>query len=127
MELAIQKLAALNMLVMGLSHVFQHRVWAEFFIHWREKGAVGVFYNAILHFAFGSLIVAFHNVWYCIPVVLTLAGWAWTMKGLLYLLYPMLGLRSLNRLKIETSREFILPGALMALYAGLLAIHIFRH
>src|SRR5690349_4837381 len=81
MELAIQKLAALNMLVMGLSHVFQHRVWAEFFIHWREKGAVGVFYNAILHFAFGSLIVAFHNVWYCIPVVLTLAGWAWTMKG----------------------------------------------
>lgn len=127
MELAIQKLAALNMLVMGLSHIFQHRVWAEFFIHWREKGSVGVFYNAILHFAFGTRIVAFHNVWHRIPMVLTLAGWAWTLKGMLYLLYPKLGIRSLNRLSIETSREFILPGALMAAYAGLLAFHIFRH
>lgn len=54
-------------------------------------------------------------------------GWALTLKGLLYLLYPKLGLHSLNRLKIETSREFALPGALMAAYAGLLAFHIFRH
>src|SRR5215211_3078834 len=55
MELAIQKFAVLNLLVMGLSHIFQHRAWAELFIHWRAKGEVGVFYAAILPFIFGTL------------------------------------------------------------------------
>lgn len=125
MELAIQKLAALNFLAMGLSHIIQHRVWAEFFIGWREKGEVGVFYTAFLHLPFGALIVAFHNVWSGIPLVLTLAGWAWTLKGLLYLGYPKLGLRSLSQVKTENSRRFIAPGALMVIYAGLLAFHIY--
>ena len=127
MELAIQKLAVLNLLIMGLSHIFQHRVWAEFFIHWREKGEIGAFYTAFLHFAFGTLIMTFHNVWSGIPMVLTLAGWAWTLKGFIYLVYPKLGLRSLGRLKVERSREFIVPGAIMVVYACSLAFHIFKH
>jgi hypothetical protein len=60
-------------------------------------------------------------------MVLTLAGWAWTLKGFIYLVYPKLGLRSLGRLKVERSREFIVPGAIMVVYAGLLAFHIFKH
>lgn len=126
MELAIQKIAAINLLVIGLSHIFQHRAWAEFFIRWREKGEVGVFYTALLHLPIGSLIVGFHNVWSGIPAVLTVLGWGWTLKGLLYFVYPKHGLRMLNRVKPERSWEFIIPGALMVVYAGFLAYHIFR-
>ena len=127
MELAIEKFAVLNLLVMGLSHIFQHRAWAELFIHWRAKGEVGAIYTAILPFLFGKLIVAFHNVWSGIPLVLTLVGWASLLKSLLYLIYPKYGITVLNRLKIESSREFILPGAFMVAYAVLLAFHIFNH
>ncbi|MEK7832513.1 MAG: hypothetical protein AAB401_15585 [Acidobacteriota bacterium] len=126
MELAIQKLAAINLLAIGLSHVFQHRAWAEFFIRWREKGEVGVFYTALLHLPIGSLIVGFHNVWSGIPAVLTVLGWGWAIKGLLYLVYPKLGVRMLNRVKVERSWEFIVPGVLMVFYAAALAFHIYR-
>jgi len=126
MELAIQKIAAISFLVIGLSHVIQHRAWAEFFLHWKEEGVVGVFYTAFLHFAFGAFIVGFHNVWSGIPVVLTLMGWGWVLKGLIYFLYPRHGLRVLGRLRIERSWEFAVPGALLVVYAGLLAYHIFR-
>lgn len=126
MELAIQKIAAINLLVIGLSHAFQHRAWSELFLRWREKGEVGVLYTAFLHLPIGSLIVSFHNVWSGIPVGLTLLGWGWVLKGLLYFVYPKHGLRMLNRLKPERSWEFIVPGVLMVVYAGFLAFHIYR-
>lgn len=126
MELAIQKLAAINLLIIGLSHIFQHRAWAEFFIRWREKGEVGVFYTALLHMPIGSLIVSFHNVWNGIPAVLTVLGWGWVLKGLLYFVYPKHGLRMLNRVTPERSWEFIIPGVIMVVYALVLTYHIFR-
>ncbi|MFN0113015.1 MAG: hypothetical protein ACKVZH_29495 [Blastocatellia bacterium] len=126
MELAIQKLAVINLLVIGLSHIFQPRAWAEFFIRWRERGEVGVFYTAFLHLPIGSLIVSFHNVWSGIPAVLTVLGWGWVLKGLLYFVYPKHGLRMLNRVTIERSWEFIIPGVIMAVYAALLAFNIYR-
>ena len=33
MEEAIRVFAAVNFLTMGLSHIFQHRAWAEFFAY----------------------------------------------------------------------------------------------
>lgn len=126
MELAIQKLAAINLLIIGLSHIFQHRAWAEFFIRWREKGEVGVFYTALLHMPIGTLIVSFHNVWNGIPTVLTVLGWGWVLKGLLYFVYPKHGLRMLNRVTPERSWEFIIPGVIMVVYALVLTYHIFR-
>jgi uncharacterized protein YjeT (DUF2065 family) len=126
MELSIQKIAALNLLVIGLSHMIQHRAWAKLFLYWQQKGEVGAFYTALLHFAFGTFIVGFHNVWSGIPAVLTVLGWGWTLKGLLYFVYPKQCVRMLNRLKLERSWEFIVPGGLMVVYAGFLAFHIFR-
>ncbi|MDQ3013978.1 MAG: hypothetical protein M3X11_25155 [Acidobacteriota bacterium] len=126
MELAIQKIAAISFLVIGLSHIIQHRVWAEFFLHWQKKGEVGAFYTAFLHFAFGVLIVGFHNIWSGIPIVLTLMGWGWVLKGLIYFVYPKQGVRMLNRLRLERSWEFIIPGIMLVVYAGLLTYHIFR-
>ena len=62
MESAIQKLAIVTFFVIGLSHIVQPRVWAQFFINIREKGATGSFIIAFIHFPLGALIVAFHNV-----------------------------------------------------------------
>lgn len=126
MELAIQKLALICFLVIGLSHIFQPRAWAEFFIKLRALGATGVFLTALLHLPMGALIVSFHNVWRGIPLVLTVIGWGYCLKGLLYFVYPQIGLRMLARVELARSREFIVPGVLMVTYAGLLAFSIYR-
>jgi len=120
MEAGIERLVALCCLVIGLSHVVQARAWAELFMHWREKGVVGVFYTALLHFCLGALIVAFHNVWRGIPLLVTVLGWGWTIKGLLYLTWPQHGLRMLNRVSLERAWEFAVAGAVLLVIAALI-------
>ncbi len=111
---------ALCCFVIGLSHIVQPRAWVELFIHWREKGNVGVIYTALLHFTFGALIVAFHSVWRGIPLVVTLLGWGWTIKGLLYLTYPKHGMRMLQRVSLERAHEFVVAGIVLVLVAILI-------
>jgi hypothetical protein len=125
MELAIQKIAIICYLIIGLSHIFQPRAWAEFFIRLREKGESGAFITAFIHLPMGALIVAFHNVWSGIPIILTIIGWGYCVKSLLYFVYPKLGLRMLARVKVEKSWEFIVPGLMMVIYACLLAYSIY--
>ena len=112
-EIAVERLVALCCLVIGLSHVVQPRAWAELFIEWRKKGDVGVFYTGLLHFSFGALIVAFHNVWHGLPLIVTLLGCGWTLKGLLYLTYPQFGAKSLARVSVERAHEFAIAGAVL--------------
>jgi uncharacterized protein YjeT (DUF2065 family) len=74
----------------------------------------------------GALIVAFHNVWSGIPLVLTLFGWAYCLKGLIYFVFPQVGLRTLARVSLERSREFIYAGMVLVVYACLLTYSIYR-
>src|SRR4030095_8871067 len=126
MELAIHKINIICFLIIGLSHIFQHRAWAEFFIALRDKGTTGNFLNAFLNLWAGALIVAFHNVWSGIPLVLTLFGWAFCLKGLIYFVFPQAGLKMLARISLERSQDFILPGVAMVVYACLLTYSIYR-
>ena len=125
MELAIQKISIICFLTIGLSHTFQHRAWAEFFIALRQQGTPGSCLDAFLNLWSGALIVAFHNVWSGIPLVLTLLGWACCLKGLLYFVFPQVGLKMLARVSLERSREFIVPGILMVVYACLLTYSVY--
>lgn len=120
MEASIQKLAAISFFVMGLSHICQPRAWAEFFILLRDKGAPGNFINALLTLPMGALIVSFHNVWSGIPLILTLLGWAYVAKSLLFFVYPPAGLRSLSLVSLEKSHRFIVPGVMLLVVSGLL-------
>ena len=120
-EIGIERLVALCCFVIGLSHIVQPRAWAELFIQWRDKGNVGVFYTALLHFTFGALVVAFHNVWRGIPLVVTLLGWGWTIKGLLYLTYPKHGMRMLQRVSLERAHEFVIAGVVLVIVAALIS------
>jgi uncharacterized protein YjeT (DUF2065 family) len=120
METSIQKLVAISYLVIGLSHIIQPRVWAEFFIKWREKGEVGSFLSGLLHFPMGVLIVSFHNVWHGIPLVVTIMGWGLVIKGLIYLTYPKHGMRVLARVSMERAWEFAAAGAFSVALSGLI-------
>ena len=125
MEVAVERLVALCCFVIGISHIVQPRAWVELFIDWRSKGVVGVFYTGLLHFTFGALIVAFHNVWRGWPLLVTLLGWAWTLKGLLYLTAPSVGMKSLARVSVERSHEFVVAGAVLVAIALVITWSLF--
>ena len=126
MEQAIELFAAINFLVIGLSHVFQHRAWAEFFILLHRQGRPGAFANGFLTLITGTLIVAFHNVWTGIPVILTVLGWAFVLKAGLIFLVPNLGLRSMARVRPDNSRLFVIPGVMLVLVAFALGFSLWR-
>lgn len=122
MENAVVIFALVHFTVIGLSHVFAPRGWVSFFLWLRSKGEAGVFIVGGMSLWFGSIIVAFHNVWTGWATLLTLLGWAQVFKGALYLVFPKLGLRMLGRVSEEKSREFVYAGAgLLAVLAALLA------
>jgi hypothetical protein len=125
-EKAIQLYAAVNFLVIGLSHLLQPRVWVDFFVWLRTKGHTGVFLNGMLSLSFGSIIVAFHNVWTGLPTILTVIGWAQVAKGLVSLVAPQLGMRSLERVSPERSGEFVAAGAVFLALAALMAYLVVR-
>lgn len=118
-ELAIQKLAVICFLLIGVSHIAQPRAWAEFFIGLREKGTTGSFINAFIHFPLGALIVAFHNIWSGIPMILTLLGYGWMIKGFVYFVFPRYGLKVMGHVAVERAWEFVIAGAIMLALAGL--------
>jgi hypothetical protein len=124
MEQAVQIYAIINCTVIGISHVVRPRLWVDFFVFLREKGETGVFAVAFLNLIFGSIIVAFHNVWSGIPLVLTLLGWANVIKALFYFVFPGLGLRRLQSLSHERANLIVGGGILFLMLAALLGYHV---
>jgi hypothetical protein len=121
---AVEIYAVLNFVVIGLSHVVRPRAWVELFTFLRERGETGVFANAFLSLIFGSIVVAFHNVWTGIPLILTLLGWAQVLKAFVYFVFPAYGLRKMQIPSPERSHLFIAPGVLFLVLAGLLGFHL---
>ena len=121
MERAVEIFAGVQFLVIGLSHVFQPRVWVDFFIWLRGKGHAGVFVNGFLSLGFGSIIVGFHNVWTGLAMILTLLGWAQVIKGLLSFVRPQWGMRGLQRVSYERAHEFVIGGFLFLALSALMA------
>ncbi len=98
---------------MGLSHVIQHRAWAEFFTYLHGLGRPGAFANGFLSLVTGTLIVAFHNVWSGFPMVVTLLGWGMVLKAIVAFVFPEVGLRSMARIRPANSGQFRIAGAIM--------------
>ena len=126
MQRAVEIFAAVNFIVIALSHILQPRAWADFFIALRAKGYPGVFANAMLSLLVGSIIVSFHNVWTGLPTVLTVVGWAQVLKGLINLTVPSIGARTLARVSMERSWEFIVAGIVLLLIGALQVYIVLR-
>ena len=124
MEHAVQIYAIINLTVIGISHMVRPRVWVDFFVFLRERGEAGVFAVALLNLIFGSIIVAFHNVWSGIPLVLTVVGWTSVIKALLYFTFPAVVLRKLQSLSHERANLVVVGGIFFLLLAGVLGYHL---
>jgi hypothetical protein len=126
MERAVQVYAIINLTVIGISHVARPRVWVDFFVILRERGEAGVYAVAILNLIFGSIIVAFHNIWSGIPLALTLLGWANVAKALLYFVFPAMGLRRLQFLSYQRANLIAGGGIVFLLLAAVLGYHVWN-
>jgi hypothetical protein len=126
MERSIEILAVIQLTVIGLSHIVFHRAWAEFFIWLRSKGDPGVFANGFISLTAGSLIFSFHRVWTGIPLVLTVFGILNILKAATCFLLPARAMRSMERVSLERSREFVAAGALSLAIAAVVAYGLVR-
>ena len=125
MERAIEFLAVILFVVIGLSHILQPKAWVEFFILLRGKGEAGAFADGFLNLSLGAVIVAFHRTWVGIPAVLTLVGWCLLIKGLIRFCAPKLALRMMGRVSVERAWEFQAAGAALVLLASLVGYGLF--
>src|SRR5450759_4061513 len=112
METSVEKLVAIYFLVTGLSRIVQPRAWVQFFIMLREKQEAGSILNGLVHFPLGAFIVAFHNVWHGIPMIVTIIGWGLVIKSTIYFKYPRHGGRMLSQVSLERSWHFVIAGAI---------------
>jgi uncharacterized protein YjeT (DUF2065 family) len=120
METSVETLTALFFLVTGLSHIFQPRVWVQFFILLREKQEVGSFINGFVHFPLGAFIVAFHNVWHGLPMIVTIIGWGLVIKSTIYFVFPQHGVRMLATISPERKWHFVVAGVFSVALAGVI-------
>ena len=125
MERSVEVLAVILSGVLGLSHILQHKAWAEFFILLRGKGEAGAFVDGFLNLPVAGVIIGFHNVWSGIPAVLTLVGWCLLIKSLLRFCLPKEGLMMMARVSMERSWEFQTAGAALVVLAGLLGYGVY--
>jgi len=126
MERSVEVLAIVCFGAIGLSHILQHKAWAEFFILLRGKGEAGAFVDGFLNLPLAGFIIGFHNVWSGIPLVLTLVGWGLLIKSLIRFCAPKQALRLIARVSLERSWEFQIAGVFLVALAGLLGYGIYR-
>ena len=119
---------AVGLLVIGLSHWLRAQLWADLLEDWRHNRFLP-FYLGWLYLQVGTVIAFGHNVWaWDLVVIVTLLGWAWTLKGILYLIWPNLLVRIMvKRLPAgqNHARKFALAGGIMAVVGSLLVWRVF--
>ena len=125
MERSVEIVAIILFGVIGLSHLLQPKAWVEFFILLRSKAEAGAFVDGFLHLPMAGVIIAFHNVWSGIPVVLTLLGWGFLIKSLIRFCLPTQALRLMARVSVERCSEFRVAGAVLVAVAGLLGYGVY--
>ena len=88
--------------------------------HASRKGEVGSFLNGFVHFPLGAFIVAFHNMWHGIPMVVTIIGWGLVIKSTIYFACPRQGVRMLGTTSLERSWHFVAAGVTSVALSGLI-------
>ena len=94
---AVQALLVLPLLVVGLSHIFQPKMWIEFFSYLHGLGATGVLIRTFgIELTPAMAIIAFHWVWTGPEIMLSIYGVLLASKIAISLLAPSIGLKSLS-------------------------------
>lgn len=104
--------------IMGLSHIVQPRMWAEYFGALAERGHAGVVTKVLQVELWPSLlIVSLHQVWSGPGVVVTVVGWLLLAKVAMGLLAPDLTLRSMQMAE-RGGRSFVPAGIALLVVSG---------
>ena len=79
---------ALSLVIIGLSHAAQPRLWADFFNAMKRTGFAPLIIG-MYTLPTGLVILLGHNIWaWDWPVFVTIAGWGMTIKATIYLHLP---------------------------------------
>ena len=120
---SIELFTAINIAGIGLSHFFQSKAWTDFFLYLYEKKNAGNIVNAMIALGMGSLILSFHFLWQWPKVIITAYGLLLVLKGLLYLVYPEIGIKSISKVTAENAHKFRWVGLIMFIFS----LGIFYH
>ena len=118
MDQATQVFAAVSLLVIGLSHLFQPKAWVSWFQALGAMGIPGAFTEGFLSLSFGALIVGFHNVWHGPALVLTLIGWGQILKALGRFVAPTTALKIYAGMTPERAWLFRAGGVFALILSG---------
>lgn len=121
--LSIQLFVAINVFIIGLSHLIQPRIWIEFFEYLHSKGNVGNIFNAMISLGMGSIVLSFHFIWTWPMILVTLYGLLLTLKGFIYLIAPSVGLKSIGSIN-QSSKKFRWVGLVMIILSLMLGYSI---
>lgn len=111
---AVQALLALPLLVIGLSHIWQPKMWIEFFSYLHGLGTSGVVIRTFgLELVPAMLILAFHWVWSGPETVLSVYGVVLGSKVAVALLLPSVGQRSLSMADRKDGLPLLVAGILL--------------
>lgn len=113
LEAFIEWFAAIQLIVLGLSHIVQPRLWTMLFAELLTRPYAGLVIG-MFTLPFGLLILLGHNTWALnVSVIVTILGWGWTIKGSLYLLAPAVP-QKVARRHLEHPIRFAVAGAIIA-------------
>jgi len=104
--------------IMGLSHIVQPQMWADYFAGLAERGRAGVVTKIMqVELWPALLIVELHQVWSGPGIVVTVLGWLLLAKVAVGLLVPELALRSM-RMAERVPRSFGPAGVGLLVVSG---------
>jgi hypothetical protein len=121
LTLLVARFFSIALLVVGISHLIQPRLWRDFFILLKRTRVAGIII-AMYTFPQGLLIVLTHNVWvWDVPLILTVCGWGMTFKSILYAFIPQAAERAISEeenahRKYAAGGAFIIPVSLLLIY-----------
>ena len=106
--------------IVGVSHILHPNLWARLFIDLMKQPYAGL-YVGTFTLPLGLLIALGHNVWVLdVPVLVTIFGWGWTLKGALYLLRPAT-LQQVGARQMQHPERFRIAGAIILVAALVIA------
>jgi uncharacterized protein YjeT (DUF2065 family) len=120
---------ALTLVIIGLSHAAQPRLWAEFFNAMKRTGYAPLIIG-MYTLPTGLVILLSHNHWaWGWPVLVTIAGWGMTIKATLYLIFPTLPNRMIDNADRwqKAYSGFRVVGVVMGILGIGLTWHAFGH
>ncbi|MEM9422983.1 MAG: hypothetical protein AAF986_10875 [Pseudomonadota bacterium] len=116
----VQLLMIAPLLISGLSHIFQPKMWRDFFGMLHNMGTPGVVFRTYaLELTFATIIVAFHQVWQGPGIIITIYGCLLMTKCLISALFPKVGMRSLAMSQTAGNMGFRVAGVALLGLGGL--------